>query len=404
MGQWAPLEVLLPATDFDHAVIGRYRWRLDPEGNPQVELAELDRYGTPCAAPAGPAVDACLAELAGPIPIGECAAGVPGCNGFYLTATRGAVVEHFLDHEGLMRFLGGRVDSPEAALLVVHARGANLGRARDNCSDEIVRPAAEGYYVLTYVDQGCFSGLVETLHVAPDGSVQRVASHEDDSVGAPCEVGRLTAGLSASEAHTSHPMAPGAHLDTMAALEGTAVAAFERLARELLHHGAPDALVQGARRAAAQEVHHTRMVAGLARAHGGRGDARPIRDRLPVRDLESIALENAREGCVRETYGAAVAHYQASRAADPGVRTAMECIAHDESEHAELSWRVAAWLDTQLDAPARSRVLAGRHAVAASLWRHAADPADASTAAIVGMPSAAAGRHMLGALMRTLWT
>jgi hypothetical protein len=63
-----------------------------------------------------------------------------------------------------------------------------------------------------------------------------------------------------------------------------------------------------------------------------------------VRSLFAIALENAVEGCVRETYGAVVGLVEARVSRDPEVRRASRSIAADECRHAELSWAVAAWI------------------------------------------------------------
>jgi hypothetical protein len=68
----------------------------------------------------------------------------------------------------------------------------------------------------------------------------------------------------------------------------------------------------------------------------------PTRSGPEIRLLE-VAVENAVEGCVRETFGVAVAMIRAERAGDKQVRRAMRSIARDEMQHAELSWAVARW-------------------------------------------------------------
>jgi hypothetical protein len=47
------------------------------------------------------------------------------------------------------------------------------------------------------------------------------------------------------------------------------------------------------------------------------------------RSLVELALENIREGCVRETWGAACAVVQSMKATDLEVRRAMRAIARD---------------------------------------------------------------------------
>ncbi len=79
-----------------------------------------------------------------------------------------------------------------------------------------------------------------------------------------------------------------------------------------------------------------------------------------VRDLESIARENAVEGCVGETFGALFAEWHAQNHPDPELRETMQSIAPDELRHAALGWAVAAWAESKLDVAARSRVRTAR--------------------------------------------
>jgi hypothetical protein len=157
-------------------------------------------------------------------------------------------------------------------------------------------------------------------------------------------------------------------------LEAASIHAFRRLARELDAHGAPDTLVRRARACARDEARHARLMARIARRHGARippVDVRPSH----VRDIESVARENAVEGCVGETFGALFAAWYARRASDPELRTAMASIAPDELRHAALGWDVAAWAETKLDASARARVRQARHdAVAAIIEETRHDP------------------------------
>lgn len=66
-----------------------------------------------------------------------------------------------------------------------------------------------------------------------------------------------------------------------------------------------------------------------------------------------MARENLVEGCVRETFGAAVATFQAERAATPQVRARLRAIAADEITHAELSHDLARWLWRRVGARAQ---------------------------------------------------
>lgn len=195
----------------------------------------------------------------------------------------------------------------------------------------------------------------------------------------------------------------GAWFGRVAALEAASIAAFRTLARELVHHGAPPALVRSAQAAARDEMRHTRSMGALARRFGSaaRAVAFPL---APVRGLEAIATENAVEGCVRETYGALLATWQAGHATDPVVRAAMQVVARDETRHAALAWRVARWIEQRLDAPARARVARARRAAVDELERSCARPVPPELVQLAGMPGAAQSAALVESLGCSLWS
>ncbi len=219
----------------------------------------------------------------------------------------------------------------------------------------------------------------------------------------PCHTGRRPAGLLATTGSSaSTPL--GAWLAECARLEAAAVHAFARTARELEAHGAPRRLVARARGAAADEVRHARAMRSQARRHG----AAPLRAKVDRsaharRPLFELALENAVEGCVRETYGALVAQWQAKAALDAPLRRALKAIAHDETNHAELSWDLKAWLDTRLTAREREQLRAAMLEAVAQLERElSADPAEECRSA-AGVPAAGVSRAFVSALRQDLW-
>ena len=75
-----------------------------------------------------------------------------------------------------------------------------------------------------------------------------------------------------------------------------------------------------------------------------------------VRSLFEIALENAVEGCVRETYGAVCGLVDAETTGDRSMQQAMRAIATDECRHADLAWSVHSWISPQLSAVERKLV------------------------------------------------
>ncbi|MCC7541609.1 MAG: ferritin-like domain-containing protein [Deltaproteobacteria bacterium] len=148
----------------------------------------------------------------------------------------------------------------------------------------------------------------------------------------------------------------GAHFAEQTRLEAASVRAFVELARALASHGAPRLLVDACTRAAREEIVHAVACARLARRFG----AEPVLERAtspsPAPSLEELARDNVVEGCVRESWGAMVATWQARAATDPAVRAAMSRIAPDEAGHATLSRAIDRWATRKLDPAAQARV------------------------------------------------
>jgi hypothetical protein len=213
-------------------------------------------------------------------------------------------------------------------------------------------------------------------------------------------VGRRPEGLTAECA--DGPDEAARFLARSSYLEAASVAAFRRLTRELTAHGAPENLRAASRRATRDEVRHARVTKKLAERAGGKVQA-VGRTRSDVRPIEVIALENAVEGCVHETFGAAVAMVQSTLAGDLRVRRAMKRIARDETRHAVLSWQVARWLDAKLDDESRERVRNARRQAADELLRGAAQEPDAALTSRLGLPSGEQTRKILQELRATLW-
>jgi rubrerythrin len=132
----------------------------------------------------------------------------------------------------------------------------------------------------------------------------------------------------------------------LAVLEHASIQAFEDLASTLTHHGAPHPFVERARQAAADERRHTRLALERARAHGCAVELEPVPASPPL-PLEALARENALEGCVRETFAALEAHWQAEHAEDPDDRRVLAQIARDELRHGQLAWDLHAWMVEQ---------------------------------------------------------
>jgi hypothetical protein len=146
-------------------------------------------------------------------------------------------------------------------------------------------------------------------------------------------------------------------LAEMAALEAESVSAFTRLARELGALGAPRSLRKRAARSRRDEMRHARSMASLATRRGATISRTNLPAHpLPNRPLADVALENAIEGCVRETYGAWIAWQQARHARDPELRATMRRIAMDEARHAALAWDIHRWAMARLDGKTREHI------------------------------------------------
>ncbi|RKG59214.1 hypothetical protein D7V80_37255 [Corallococcus sp. CA054B] len=231
-----------------------------------------------------------------------------------------------------------------------------------------------------------------------DGSVVESVSCEARFA---CE-GRRPEGLCSDGAVAQGTPTLGALFAKMAHLEAASVPAFERLADELAAHGAPEHLVRAARRSAKDEVRHADAMESLARRHGALMPELKVAP-FQARSLEALAIENAVEGCVRETFGALLAGWQARSAEDAQVRESLGAIAPDELRHAELSWAIDAWALEQLSPDARERVEAARR----EAWRELEQDAASShlpdeVARHSGLPTAEVARGLVRQLASEL--
>lgn len=186
----------------------------------------------------------------------------------------------------------------------------------------------------------------------------------------------------------------------MAHAEAASIVSFLRLGAALARHGAPVDLVAACRDAARDEARHARIMRAIAR-RGGATAERPRHEPASARSLLDLAIENAVEGCVRETWAALLAVEQSRTASDPSVRHAMASIAVDEARHAALSWSIAQWLETRLDADAIERLHAAREGARRELVSSldSASPANAA----IGLPRGARARALATSLADELW-
>jgi hypothetical protein len=293
-----------------------------------------------------------------------------------------------IEERAALRALLGPIDTAKEAGLAAWLSGTDVACLREGSEPVLgtrTRQTARGIEVETGVED-CYGpsgdGYVRRELVLADGSVEFISQVE---VARGCPVaGRRPEGLQAASYEPCDEL--GAYFASAAHLEAASVHAFARFARELHALGAPEALVADAWRAALEEIAHTRMVGMIAARFGGEVPMPSIAEPA-ARDAFAIALENAVEGCVRESYGALVAWYQAETATDPMVKSAMAQIAEDETRHAELSWRVAEWLEPQLTESQRARIATARREAFTSLQGELAKQGlSEAAAARIGLP------------------
>lgn len=209
--------------------------------------------------------------------------------------------------------------------------------------------------------------------------------------------GRRPEGLGRLRKRSATGSAVGEYLARAAYLEEASVHAFDRLERELRAHRAPESLERTANRSAKDEVRHADAMRRLAALHGGRPESPPV-GRSTIRSLERVARENVVEGCVRETYGALLATWQAVHATDAGIRRCFSRIATDETRHAALAWAVAEWAHERLGPSAHARLARARRRAVRHLRGEIDRAPPRGVAAPLGLPSARQARVLLACL------
>jgi len=186
-------------------------------------------------------------------------------------------------------------------------------------------------------------------------------------------------------------------------LERASVRAFRNLRDELARYEAPAFLRIRSDQAAADEQVHTRLTTALARKYGAEPPTVRLGRVSHARPLEDVLDENAREGCVRETLGAAVAWVQSRTARDPAVRRAYAVIARDEIRHAELAWQIASWGRSKLDSRHTAVVRDIYRRELATLRRSAARSVPGRLCLIAGIPTSKAAVAIIDAMDRALF-
>lgn len=323
------------------------------------------------------------------------------CNDYHVATTKGDEVKALTTVEALKE-LFGTVDTGQEAVLLAFANGYNI--ACGQLDQGAVKKTGTSYEVIGTKGFACGAGTALTrfyLNVSPEGAVTEKRS-EVIAYGSPnCAIGRRPPGLASNgsvecEAEVGRFFAEAAHL------EAASVPAFERLFEELTALGAPADLSVGALQAAIEEIDHTRHTASLARQFGATPRVPEVQER-PLRTRFELALDNAVEGCVRESFGALVAQFQAEHANDAKIRSVMVGIAEDETRHAEFSWALHQWLWSGLDEAEREAVRKAQRTAASSLRRELEAAVDPVLVNLAGLPASDRAVALFDAVAPQLW-
>lgn len=324
------------------------------------------------------------------------------CVDFNVATTRGDEVKALTTFDEL-KGLFGTIDTTQEAMLLAFAKGYSIACGRVDQGG--AKKTGSSFEVIGTTGFACGPGTALTrvyLNVSADGEVtekrKEVIQYGDPN----CAIGRRPPGLETDGA-VSCDEAVGRFFAEAAHLEAASVPAFERLFEELRALGAPMELCEGALHAAVEEIDHTRRTARLAQRFGAEPRV-PVIEARPLRTRFELALDNAVEGCVRESFGALVAHHQATHASDEQVLEVMLAIAEDETRHAEFSWATHEWLWSGLDDAERAAVRAAQREAIAALRQQLAAPVSPTVNTVAGLPLPHQALALFDAVACELWS
>lgn len=301
-----------------------------------------------------------------------------------------------------------RIDTPERAIARVwfstYETSIWMNGTFSGAWSGYVRPTGEGYEVLVHDsdsdahgDCGSRRTIVSRYYhrvvlVRRDGTIEPRGRHlaHQESREDPCHPGGRRP-QDFADIPSGHTVS--GHLRRAMHHEAESVRAFLRFARELEAYRAPRDLVEAAHAAAADERRHAWAMARLAGATPTIAE-----DDLPIRPLAECALENAVEGCLLESFAAALAAHQALHARSGALRSCFVHIGEDEIRHAALAHAARDFFDAQLSAGERAARRRAVQRACGELEASLRDPTDAER--ILGYPDRASARRLLHAVTR----
>ncbi len=286
------------------------------------------------------------------------------------------------------------IDTADEAMLLIVAEGYGIP-----CERGGTLKRSDHYQVQAFAHVGCDGRTRYLFRVDSNAQVTLLDQWVEQEPDPNCAVGRRPSGLHRERPRGRSRLAR--YLAQTAHLEAASIYAFQKLQRELGQYDAPLNLQLKARAAMMDEVRHAAAMAFHARRFGGHPKAARVALR-PTANLEELALENAVEGCVRETFGAMVAHLQAHRAGDAKLRRSLRTIALEETKHAALSWELADWLKPRLSSASRRRIRDQERAAWLELRNEVREDLGPVLEAVAGVPRPRPASRMLRHLEREL--
>lgn len=278
-----------------------------------------------------------------------------------------------------------------------------FANAQLQCNDKRSGVWCEGDAFTIVAFQDVCGGENVWLKVKVPHSGAAPSTEELERVPSGCAIGRLPDGCVTQRTTQPSWSSLADFWSSCASLEAASVPAFHLLAEDLRRLGAPEPLIAEAMRSANDEIIHAALVLSLAGRQGAMSQEVLVPSRAP-KSLFEMAHENAVEGCVRETFGAFVAAYQAQMATDARSKAVLQRIANDEMKHAALSHAIAAWAEPQLSHEERARIAQDRRQLIVELRRSTAAQHAREVYEQAGYPQSEAALRMLDALQSGVWS
>ena len=194
----------------------------------------------------------------------------------------------------------------------------------------------------------------------------------------------------------------GQYLADMTAMETAAITAFYNLSLELEAYDAPSELITRARQAVLEETRHSEMAALLAASFDAEIPEVSIDD-FCLRSLYEIALENAVEGCVNETFAAACGLWQSEYAQLDVFRKVIAHITEEEMGHAALSWEIHQWVMPQLSEIQQEQILVAQAEAVDSLVSDFNQESNPMLQQAFGLPTKDDVARLFAQLKNSVW-